>query len=56
MQPNEYKEVNYAEYCKTCKFYEKSEKDDPCFECLTSNINLYSHKPVNYEEDKTRRK
>ena len=37
MQPNEYKEVNYAKYCKTCKFFETREKDEPCFECLTTN-------------------
>jgi len=45
-----YKEVYYGHYCKTCKFFDKKETDDPCDECLESPVNLYSHKPVNYEE------
>ena len=56
MQPNEYKEVNYAKYCKTCKFFETREKDDPCFECLTTNVNYHSEKPILYEEDSIKTK
>lgn len=45
-----YKEVYFNEYCKTCKHEKLSEQDDPCFECLNEPVNLYSHKPVNWEE------
>lgn len=57
MQPNEYKEVNYFKYCKTCKFFFDSLKtDDTCFECLTTNVNYHSEKPILYEEDSTKTK
>lgn len=45
-----YKEVYFNEYCKTCEHEKLSEQDDPCFECLNEPVNLYSHKPVNWEE------
>lgn len=45
-----YKEVYYGDYCKTCKHWEKEETDDPCDECLENSVNLYSHKPVCYEK------
>ena len=45
-----YKEVYFNEYCKTCKHEKLSEQDDPCFECLNEPVNLYSHKPINWEE------
>ena len=47
-----YKEVYFNEYCKTCKYATKAEDDDPCFDCLNEPVNVYSHKPVNYEEKK----
>ena len=45
-----YKEVYYNEYCKTCKHFYTDEWEDPCDECLSKPVNLYSHKPVNWEE------
>ena len=45
-----YKEVYFGEYCKNCKHWEKKENEEPCDECLENPVNLYSHKPVNYEE------
>ena len=30
----EYKEVYFDKYCHLCEFYEGSEDEDPCFECL----------------------
>lgn len=52
--PQEYKEVYFHDYCKTCKRSEvKTPEDsgfDKCNECLSNPVNLYSHKPVNYEE------
>ena len=45
-----YKEVYFDQYCKTCKYEKTSEAKKPCYECLTNPVNLYSHKPVNWEK------
>lgn len=45
-----YKEVYFGEYCATCKHKDLEEVDEPCDECLNEPVNLYSHKPVCYEE------
>lgn len=45
-----YKEVYYGEYCKTCKFKEVCESEEPCNTCLENPINLHSHKPTEYKE------
>lgn len=45
-----YKEVYFDQYCKTCKYKDTKETDDPCDECLYEPVNLYSHKPVKWEE------
>ena len=47
---NEYKEVYFHEYCKTCKYEDTPEVEMPCNECLDYPVNLYSHKPVNWKE------
>ena len=50
-QPNEYKEVYYDQYCHKCKHKnEEPLEDTPCDACLDTPVNLYSHKPVNFEE------
>lgn len=49
---NEYREVNYGKYCVSCKHADCLENEDPCFECLDSPLNLYTDKPVNWEESK----
>ena len=47
----EYKEVHFHEFCKNCKYYMKGDMvKEPCDECLSEPINLYSHKPVKFEE------
>ena len=46
---DDYREVYFHEYCKTCKYENVDEVDDPCDECMENPINLYSHKPVNWE-------
>lgn len=46
---DDYKEVHFHEYCKTCKHKKVANTDDPCDECLSEPINLYSHKPVKWE-------
>lgn len=45
-----YKEVYFDQYCKNCKYEDLKESDDPCDECLNEPVNLYSHKPVKWEE------
>ena len=45
----DYKEVYFHEYCKTCKHEKLEEKFDPCNECLDEPANLQSHKPVRWE-------
>ena len=42
--------VEFELYCRNCKYYEKREDEDPCFECLENPVNVYSHKPVKWEE------
>lgn len=45
-----YKIVDFHKYCKTCKYEELDESDGPCDECLEHPENVYSHKPVKFEE------
>lgn len=47
-----YKEVHFDQYCETCKHKDVKEENDPCFECLSTPENLYSHKPVKWESNK----
>lgn len=42
--------VDFYKYCESCRHYDKQDFEDPCNECLTNTINLYSRKPVNYEQ------
>lgn len=50
MDANEMKEVYFDQYCQTCKHKDLKESEEPCNECLTETVNLYSHKPVKWEE------
>lgn len=45
----DYKEVDFATYCKTCKYKDVDDVKDPCNDCLGEPCNLHSHKPVNYK-------
>lgn len=47
-----YKEVYFDKYCKKCEHQDLSDYEDPCGECLEHPVNLYTHKPVNFEEKK----
>lgn len=44
--------VEFNEYCKRCEHYKKSEAEDPCWDCLSDAVNVYSHKPTRFEEAK----
>lgn len=50
MENDNYKEVYFNEFCKTCEHSGCQEHEDPCYECLNEPVNLYSHKPVKYKE------
>ena len=43
------KEVYFHEYCPTCKHRDKSESEDPCWDCLDQPWNEHSHKPIFWE-------
>ena len=45
-----YKEVYFDKYCELCKYYELGASEDPCDECMNNPTNLYSHKPIYFEE------
>lgn len=47
---NDFKEVCFNEYCKTCEHEKVKDIHEPCNECLDNPVNLHSHKPVNYKE------
>lgn len=46
----EYQEVDFNQYCKTCKFEKLKESAEPCDDCLSNPTNLYSAKPVHWKE------
>ena len=47
---SEYREVDYYIYCEKCKHYEDKGYESVCEECLDTPINLYTNKPIKYEE------
>lgn len=49
---NDYKLVDFDKYCKTCIHIMKDESQEPCNSCLEEPVNLNSHKPVSYKENK----
>ena len=50
-----YEEVYFDQYCKTCKYVNLNDNETPCDECLEEPVNLYSHKPVRWEEESKRK-
>lgn len=50
MTGNDQKIVHFGEYCPKCEHYPKSESEDPCWECLDTPTNSWSHKPVYFKE------
>ena len=47
---NDYKEVIYGDYCKKCKYKDLTEQEDPCFDCIEEDVNLWTHRPTKFEE------
>lgn len=50
MNEDGYKEVYFDVYCETCKHKNVDETEEPCDTCLANPMNLYSHRPIKYEE------
>jgi len=48
--------VEFEKFCKDCKYYNKDESEEPCYECLTNPVNEGSIKPVRYKEDTSKNK
>jgi hypothetical protein len=46
----DFKEVLFDQYCKSCKHKNLKENEEPCAECLDNPLNRYTDKPINYEE------
>lgn len=46
-----YQEVDYSNYCSSCKNADVDQAEEPCHSCLSEPINLYSCKPIAYKED-----
>lgn len=46
----DYREVYFGEYCKTCKYEKTPEVEMPCNECLDYPVNLYTNRPINWKE------
>lgn len=49
---NGMKIVDFEKYCKLCKYYELTESEDPCWDCLETPANYESHKPIKFVEAK----
>lgn len=49
---NDYREVNFGDFCKTCKHEKTPEEQKPCCYCLEEPTRLYSEKPVKWKAAK----
>lgn len=50
MDHQAYKEVYFHEYCKTCRYLNAKDTEEPCAECLGEPLNWNTHRPVKYEK------
>lgn len=48
---NDEKEVIFGDYCKKCVYKDLSDQEEPCFECIAEPTNLWTHRPIKFEED-----
>lgn len=47
--------VDFEKYCPKCEHYSKSENEDPCWGCLDTPTNTYSHKPILFKEKENKK-
>lgn len=52
MNNSEFKEVNFVEYCRTCKHSDKEDFKDPCNECLLTGMREGTEVPEYWEAKK----
>lgn len=45
------KEVRFDKWCQTCTHFQKTESEDPCWDCLTQGWRIDSTRPINWEGD-----
>lgn len=50
MEINREKIVEFDKHCKNCVYKDLPETKDPCYECLTEPVNVYSHRPIKFKE------
>ena len=50
----DYQEVYFNDYCKTCIYKNKDEREEPCNECIEQPYVLNSHGPINYKKGEKR--
>lgn len=50
MNMDDFKEVRFDKYCKTCKHEKKKDFEDPCNECLTYFMRKGTEKPEFWKE------
>lgn len=43
------REVRFDKYCKTCRYKDTPEVEDPCNECLDYPVNSYMEVPIHWE-------
>lgn len=48
---NDFKEVQFDQYCKICEYGEREERMDPCNECLETGMREETSKPMFYKEN-----
>lgn len=51
MAEEEVKEVFFDRWCPSCKHIDKSESEDPCWDCLEQGWNINSHRPIFWDGD-----
>lgn len=44
------KECRFDIYCQDCKYFDRREDEDPCWDCLDQGWNWNSRKPINFKE------
>lgn len=47
--------VEYDKYCPKCKHADLDVSESPCYECLEHPARQYSRKPLNFEEDESKK-
>lgn len=52
MSREQNKIVFFEQYCPRCKYEDREENEDPCWDCLDCPINQDTHRPVKFEEAK----